>query len=548
MARRSVTSLVALALVALGATACPRSARAQGLAGALDRFEPSPSGDGFFAVPGADVVGRFAPSATLLASYADAPLVLREVATGDARALVERRVTLFAQASVELFARLKLDLSLPLVPLQEGAPPQATAPSELSVVHAASAGDLRVGLRAVLLRPQGLSPGAALSFSVWAPTGDVASLMGGGSARFAPALHLGGEGRWLVYGGSLGRRFEPRPATGAHVGGSDVHFTLGAYGKLGPVRVGPELFGSIVTQDVEPLTSNQVAAELLVAARGKLGPVELGLAGGPGLSRRVGTPTYRLLASVGISHDFGILPRLNGPEDDARPGLSRLASPRPAPAPAPPPEAAAPAAVAAPPDGDGDGVPDAQDACPTVKGERSADAKKHGCAPDRDGDGIADASDACPREAGPASESPDKHGCPVDVRVEGSQIVILQRVEFATGSDVLLASSHGVLGAVAKVMSEHPEIARLAVEGHTDSKGSEKANLALAQRRAVAVVRWLSERGVDARRLEARGFGPRRPLADNGTEDGRQKNRRVEFHIVKRSERGADEWREGRVD
>lgn len=538
--------LVAL-FVALGLVVAPRASRAQGFVGAIDRFEPSPSGDGFFAVPGTDVPGRFAPSATLLASYADAPLVLRDVATGEATALVERRLTLFAQASVELFARVKLDVSLPLAPLQEGAPPLASAPSELAVASGAAAGDLRVGLRAVLLRPRGLVPGAALSFSVWAPTGDRASLMGGGVARFAPALHFGGEGKWLAYGGSLGRRFEPR-SDARSLTGSDVSFTLGAYGKVGPVRLGPELFGSVVTDDREPLTRGAVASELLVAARGKLGPVELGLAGGPGLSRRPGTPTYRLLASVGISHDFGMLPRASGPDDEPPQRARRAPAPPPEPAPrAPEPPAPSPPRAPAP-DRDADGVPDAVDACPDVKGERSADAARHGCAPDRDGDGIADASDACPREAGPVSESPEKHGCPVAVRVEGSQIVILQRVEFATGSDVLLASSHGVLGAVAKVMGEHPEIARLAVEGHTDSKGSEKQNLALAQRRAVAVVRWLSEHGVDARRLEARGFGPRRPLADNGTEDGRQKNRRVEFHIVKRSERGADEWREGRVD
>lgn len=63
----------------------------------------------------------------------------------------------------------------------------------------------------------------------------------------------------------------------------------------------------------------------------------------------------------------------------------------------------------------------------------------------------------------------------------------------------------------------------------------------------MSVLRWLVEHGVDTRRLEARGFGPRRPIASNGTAEGKAKNRRVEFQILKRSERGTNAWREGAV-
>jgi len=64
----------------------------------------------------------------------------------------------------------------------------------------------------------------------------------------------------------------------------------------------------------------------------------------------------------------------------------------------------------------------------------------------------------------------------------------------------------------------------------------------------VSVMRWLTEKGIDARRLEARGFGPRRPIADNKTDAGRSQNRRVEFQIRKRTDKGEAGWTDGPVE
>ena len=66
--------------------------------------------------------------------------------------------------------------------------------------------------------------------------------------------------------------------------------------------------------------------------------------------------------------------------------------------------------------------------------------------------------------------------------------------------------------------------------------------------RAASVLRWLVAHGVDERRLEARGFGPRRPIAPNATVEGRAKNRRVEFQILKRSASGESDWKDGNVE
>ena len=67
------------------------------------------------------------------------------------------------------------------------------------------------------------------------------------------------------------------------------------------------------------------------------------------------------------------------------------------------------------------------------------------------------------------------------------------------------------------------------IKGPTDNQGNAAANQALSERRAQAVVAWLTAHGVEASRLSAKGMGQTKPVADNGAEDGRAKNRRVEL-------------------
>jgi outer membrane protein OmpA-like peptidoglycan-associated protein len=74
---------------------------------------------------------------------------------------------------------------------------------------------------------------------------------------------------------------------------------------------------------------------------------------------------------------------------------------------------------------------------------------------------------------------------------------------------------------------------RVVIEGHTDATASDAYNLDLSTRRARSVVAWLVKGGIPAARLEARGYGRSRPLADNATAQGRALNRRVEVSAVK---------------
>lgn len=109
--------------------------------------------------------------------------------------------------------------------------------------------------------------------------------------------------------------------------------------------------------------------------------------------------------------------------------------------------------------------------------------------------------------------------------------VAVYGIEFDTGKATLKPDSEKVLDEIVKLMQQTPDLS-LRVEGHTDNQGSAAANQMLSEKRAQAVVAWLVAHRVSASRLSSAGFGQTKPVADNQTDDGRAKNRRVE--LVKR--------------
>jgi OmpA-OmpF porin, OOP family len=203
------------------------------------------------------------------------------------------------------------------------------------------------------------------------------------------------------------------------------------------------------------------------------------------------------------------------------------------PVPLPPPPVPKPVIIkTAPVDTDGDGIPDDIDRCPLDPEDKDGFQDEDGCPdPDNDGDGIVDAMDACPNNPGPL----ENRGCPVQkytlVEVKKGRIEIRQQVKFATGKFAILPASFGLLDQVVQVLIDNPGM-RIRIEGHTDSVGREKMNLALSQKRADSVKGYLIKKGIELKRLQSRGFGPTRPIASNKTEKGRAQNRRTDFVIV----------------
>jgi outer membrane protein OmpA-like peptidoglycan-associated protein len=119
------------------------------------------------------------------------------------------------------------------------------------------------------------------------------------------------------------------------------------------------------------------------------------------------------------------------------------------------------------------------------------------------------------------------------VTLSAREVHIGTQVAFESNSADIAASSNSLLAEVADVLARNPQVQHVQVQGHTDNRGDPAANLELSQRRAEAVVQWLINAGVDASRLEAKGYGDTRPLVPNLTPANRARNRRVQFMITK---------------
>jgi OmpA-OmpF porin, OOP family len=104
-------------------------------------------------------------------------------------------------------------------------------------------------------------------------------------------------------------------------------------------------------------------------------------------------------------------------------------------------------------------------------------------------------------------------------------------VLFKTGSDEILAESHPLLDEVATVLEENKGLS-IRVEGHTDDVGDDGKNLTLSEQRAASVKEYLVAWGIEDSRVTSAGCGEKAPVADNKTDDGKTKNRRVDFVIV----------------
>jgi outer membrane protein OmpA-like peptidoglycan-associated protein len=125
---------------------------------------------------------------------------------------------------------------------------------------------------------------------------------------------------------------------------------------------------------------------------------------------------------------------------------------------------------------------------------------------------------------------------PKRVEVTQDKLNITEKIQFDVDKTTIKSESHGLLDEIVSVIKENSFIKKISIEGHTDSDGGDKYNLKLSDGRAKAVMAYLVEHGIDADRLTAKGFGESKPMADNATADGKEKNRRVEFLITEQKE------------
>jgi OOP family OmpA-OmpF porin len=148
---------------------------------------------------------------------------------------------------------------------------------------------------------------------------------------------------------------------------------------------------------------------------------------------------------------------------------------------------------------------------------------------DTDGDGAMDNVDECPRVAGDKSNN----GCPA-VSDEMSAVLnsAISGLAFEAGSEAISNSSFAAIDKVVELMNANADY-NLIVNGHTDNLGNWLQNRWLSHKRARSVKAYLVEKGIDKSRINAVGYGQSKPIANNETEEGRAKNRRVEFRMYK---------------
>jgi outer membrane protein OmpA-like peptidoglycan-associated protein len=179
------------------------------------------------------------------------------------------------------------------------------------------------------------------------------------------------------------------------------------------------------------------------------------------------------------------------------------------------------------PDSDGDGVADKDDKCASVAGP----AANSGCPyPDTDGDGVLDKDDKCISVAGPASNN----GCPeATMNKDDFNVIKLtaKSILFSTSRATFKTGVSKQLDAIVEIMNKNSR-ATFSVEGHTDNTGTAPFNLRLSEKRAMSVRDYFVSKGIDATRLEAKGFGEGFPVDTNKTRAGRANNRRVEIKVT----------------
>ena len=172
-------------------------------------------------------------------------------------------------------------------------------------------------------------------------------------------------------------------------------------------------------------------------------------------------------------------------------------------------------------DTDGDGIMDDKDKCPKIPGSQATG----GC-PDADNDGVVDDKDKCPNTSGD-----DGFGCP---KIKANTIKVMEDamngLQFENGSSKIREASYAKLDKVYEIMKANPMFV-LDINGHTDNVGETQFNLKLSKDRANAAKAYLVKKGLKEERIHANGYGDTKPIASNETEEGRAKNRRVEFKV-----------------
>lgn len=496
-----------------------------------------------------------------------ADVVVPSNTAGDPAPVVEGQLITYLSAGTELWGYGSVNISLPIALYQWGSDDTTVLTYGTVDVGdtAPSLKDVRLDGRLTAYENEAETFRFGLAGAVWLPTGGDSSYSGDRQPTAYGHLAIEQDFDSFFIAGQVGPQFRPERSLGGSQNqlylASEARWALGAYVPFrdNRIRLGLELWGTTGIEKVhERSGSNTMVSsafskentdlEWLFQARflfRKERDVFVNAGAGTRLASGYGSPDIRVLASVGYwfqisdeepdapsrkieivssSKDYAKDTDGDGFPDDVDKCPTIKEDGR-----EPEPADGCPFGA----DRDGDGIPDADDACPDDPEDKDGIQDEDGCPEkDADNDQIPDVEDKCPLEPGPRSQIAEKNGCPSLTRFEeGSEIQLLQPIQFDTAKATIKPVSFPILDEVVALLKARPDV-KIAVYGHTDSVGSDASNLKLSKDRAASCMKYLVDHGIPKTRLESEGFGETKPLETNETAEGRAINRRVEFKVV----------------
>jgi len=492
-------------------------------------------------------------------NHRDDPAIAGEL-NRDSGPPVSAQLISYLGVGTEILDRVSIQANFPIILAQGGN--KTTLPGMVGdsvALETVAPMDFRLDARVKVFQSASRNFALGLQAGVWLPTGNERSFggesSGGTNTGVSGIIGVAAEYRLktLFFVFNTGFQFRPPAGVNDFISDDEWRWGFGAFMPLrgGALRLGAQVFGSTGITDKTFFDADNTPLEWMAEGRFAIDRKQRAWIGAGGGSRL--TPGYapdmRIVATVGYAFSISdVSPpsptkRFKFKYDDHSADTDKDGLPDDIDLCPTIPEDHKPPnsddGCPAPADRDGDGIPDANDQCPDQPEDFDKVDDKDGCPEDDpDKDGIADAEDACPKEPGDRNADAAKNGCPNFIRrISGSnEIQILKKVEFATAKSTILQQSYPILDEVVRLLKVNPEIKLLAIEGHTDNRGSNELNEKLSADRAKAVLDYIVNKGgINASRLNSQGFGPQRPIADNNTNDGRQRNRRVEFIIKERS-------------
>jgi len=489
-------------------------------------FRPSIDSQATLWTDDASVAPGGTASLRLAGNWAHAPLVIRW-GEGETLDLVRDSVNLDLLAGVTLW-RLRLGADLPLYLLST---------SDIDG-GGGGLGDIGIDVRGSILDERSHGFGLAMSGRLDLPTSTVDAALGspglGGELGLVGSKHFGD----LLVAANLGTRFAPETQLVNVVVDDQFFYRLGGGYALndaaglsldvaGHVNYN-EPFGNHAANPIEGLLGGWYRLRERLVLRGGVGH---------GFTKGIASPDLRLVAMVSWEP-----PRESESIVDTPVEVQEAVAP---------PENPAPVIAQAPPPAPGlvqvrvtgpDGAPvvasfTVGDSMPVTAsgGQGELEVAPGALGITVRAEGFAVANRKVVVEPG-ETEVVEVQLRPTQVALTVEKIEIEGEVFFDTAKASIKPESFTLLDEVAQVMIDHPELLRLRVEGHTDSRGDNASNLVLSKDRAAAVLAYLIDKGVAPERLVSQGFGETKPLDKHENATAWKKNRRVDFFVTQRDE------------